>query len=402
MKYVPIPIAMLQVGQPLPVDVVSDAGQLLLRKGQPILSEQHREKLHGFNASTRPEDAMAWQRAYERMVHSMLREGIDTDVIARAPMPSEIKELDYQVGQELRGSWADLLEVLRGILYQGGLAINPVTRLASIEKKALALLREDPDDSLFRLFQALTDDSLGYCATHALLCLAVCELTCEKLAVPEFDREPLRHGALTMNIGMARDQDSMTRQGTDLTDWQRKLVHDHGQLGADLLMTLGVDDADHLDIVRWHHHPEAPEGLPRNLASRRLLALADSFVARTAARKTRASQSVVKAVKSKVMGADGDALGVGSAMAQAVGFYPPGTYVRLLRGEIAVSVQRGARANTPWVIVLVDKDGMPTVKYQCQSTSEPAQAISGPVNFETIKVAVSADKVKRARERIPS
>jgi hypothetical protein len=142
--------------------------------------------------------------------------------------------------------------------------------------------------------------------------------------------------------------------------------------------------------------------LPRNLASRRLLALADSFVARTAARKTRASQSVVKAVKSMVMGAEGDALGVGSAMAQAVGFYPPGTYVRLLRGEIAVSVQRGERANTPWVIVLVDKDGMPTVKYHCQSTSEPAHAISGPVNFQSIKVAVSPDKVKRARERIPS
>jgi hypothetical protein len=45
LKYVPIPIAMLEVGKPLPVDILSASGQLLLRKGQPVVSEQHRDKL---------------------------------------------------------------------------------------------------------------------------------------------------------------------------------------------------------------------------------------------------------------------------------------------------------------------------------------------------------------------
>ena len=45
MKYFPIPVAMLEIGKPLPVDVWSASGNLLLRKGQPVLSEQHREKL---------------------------------------------------------------------------------------------------------------------------------------------------------------------------------------------------------------------------------------------------------------------------------------------------------------------------------------------------------------------
>ena len=44
MKYVPIPIAMLEVGRPLPIDIWSDTGQLLLKKGQPVVSEQHRDK----------------------------------------------------------------------------------------------------------------------------------------------------------------------------------------------------------------------------------------------------------------------------------------------------------------------------------------------------------------------
>lgn len=402
MKYVPIPIALLEVGKPLPVNVVSATGQLLLRKGQPIVSEQHREKLHAFNASTTASDAQAWQRAYERMVHELLRSGMDVQDIARAPMPSEIRETDYVVGRQLDGGWLDLQEVLRGILYQGGLAINPMQRLADIQKKVVSLVHADADDSLFCLFQALTDESLGYCATHALLCAVMCELTATKLGLDAMQRHSLVAAALTMNIGMAREQDSMARQGTAITEWQRKFIADHPAHGAEILAGFGVDDADQLAIVRWHHAPDDARADARNLAARRLLAMADSFVARMAARRTRASQSAVKAVKTMVLNAQGDAVGVGSAMAQAVGFYPPGSYVQLVNGEVAVSVKRGLRANMPWVITIADKEGMPAVKYHGKNTADPALAIAAPVNFEKIRVVVNLERVRRVRERIPT
>lgn len=401
MKYVPIPIAMLAVGKPLPVDVWSDSGKLLLKKGQPVVSEQHKVKLHSFNAGTTPTDGLAWQRAYERMVHAMLREGVDLIEIANATMPSEIREGDYAVGQEAKGGWLDLQAVLRGILYQGGLAINPAGRLEGIKIRALALLKESPDDSLFCLYQALGDDALGYCATHALLCFVICELTGQKLGWSLADREPLHAATLTMNIAMAREQDSMARQSSPLSEWQRALIKEHAQKSAAVLAGFGWDEADLVDIVRWHHGSEEPETMPRNLGRRRLLGLADSFVAQTAARKTRSSQSAVKAVKSMVMGAQGDALGVSSAMAQAVGFYPPGSYVLLANGETAVSVQRGVRANTPWVISIVGKDGMPINTYICRDTGTPQYAIQAPVTFENIRVTVQAEKIRRARERIP-
>ena len=402
MKYVPIPVAMLAVGKPLPVDAWSESGQLLLKKGQPIVSEQHKEKLHSFNAGTTPGDALAWQRAYERMVHALLREGVDLQVIANATMPSEIREVDYVVGQEARGGWLDLQAVLRGILYQGGLAINPAGRLEGIKTRALALLKENPDDSLFCLYQALGDESLGYCATHALLCFVICELTAQKLGWGVADREPLHGAALTMNIAMAREQDSMARQSSALTDWQRSLIQDHPAKGAEVLAGFGWDDADLIDTVRWHHLPEEPTAIPRNLARRRLLSLADSFVAQTVARKTRAAQSAVKAVKTMVLGADGDSVGLSSALAQAVGFYPPGSYVMLANGETAVSAQRGQRANTPWVISVLDKDSMPVTAYVCRDSSQAAYAIQSPVTFDKLRVSIQVDKVRRARERIPN
>ncbi len=400
MKYLPIPIALLEVGKPLPVDVLSDAGQLLLRAGQPITSEQHRDKLHAFKACTHLADGLAWQRAYERMIHQMLQNGADVRELARASMPSEILESDYLNPQLQNGGWLDVQEVLRGILYQGGLAINPLARLKGLEEKVLSLLQQDADASLFALFQALTDNRLGYCATHALLCAVVCELTATKLGLPGPQRKPLIAAALTMNIGMARDQDRMASQATAINDWQRVLVAEHAARSEEMLRALGVVDAAQLDLVRWHHEPDAPLGLPANQTARRLLHLADVFVARTAARGTRSAQSPVAAVKSMVFGG-GAELGLGSAMAQAVGFYPPGSYVKLVNGEIAVAVQRGERANTPWVISIVGNDAMPLFRYQCKSTAEPREAIAAAVNFESIKVAVSAEKVQKARERIP-
>jgi hypothetical protein len=400
MKYVPIPVAMLAVGQPLPVDVWSASGQLLLRKGQPVASEEHRNKLHAHNASSTPADAMAWQRSYERMVHALLSQGVDVEEVSRVPMPSEIRESDYVVSRQLDGGWLDLQEVLRGILYQGGLAINPLERLFGVEKKAMALLKADVDDSLFCLFQALADTAQGYCATHALLCAVVCDMTARKLAMVQPQREALVSAALLMNIGMARDQDSLARQQSAPTPWQRTLIQEHPLRSVEILQGFGFDDPQVLDMVRWHHDPATEDGLEVNVLARRVLSMADGFIAKLAGRKTRASLSPVKAVKSMVMGAEGIGLGVGSAMAQAAGFYPPGTYVMLANGETALSVQRGERANTPWVISILDKDGVALGKYLCKETTTPACTIAGGVTAENVRVTVNIERVRKAREKI--
>ncbi len=400
MKYVPIPVELLEVGKPLPVDVWSASGQLLLRKGQPVTSEDHREKLQAHNASSTPTDALAWQRSYERMVHALLTAGADVETISRAPMPSEIRTSDYVVGEPFNGGWLDLQEVLRGVLYQGGLAVSPLERLAGIEKKALHLLQADADDSLFCLFQALADTTQGYCASHALLCAVVCHMSALKLAIPEPQRAALVTAALLMNIGMARDQDSLARQNTAPTDWQRTLIQQHPQKSVAILQDFGIEDAEVLDIVRWHHEPDSAEGLPSTAMARQVLAMADVFVAKMAARKTRVSMSPVKAVKSMVMGAEGAAQGIASAMAQAAGFYPPGTYVKLANGETAVSVQRGARANTPWVIPILDKDGVALGKQLCKETTAPAYTIAAAVPVENVRVTLSVERVRKARAGI--
>ena len=389
------------MGKPIPVNVWSGTGQLLLRKGQQLTSEQDKDRLRTHQAVSTALEAMAWQRAFERMLYEMLRDGMSVNDIAHATMPGEILERDYVEGQQVKGGWLDVQEVLRGFLYHAGLSINPHRRLAGIEAKALELLQADPDDSLFCLFQALASDTLGYCATHALLCAVVCELTALKLGMDAVQRKSLLGAALTMNIGMALEQDSMVRQSSALTEEQRALIRDHAPKSVAVLAGMGLDDGDLLDIVRWHHAPESPEGLPRNQLSRRILSIADVFVAKMAARKTRAPLSPLDAAKSIYVGAAAEVAAVSAAMAAAVGFYPPGSYVQLASGEIAVVVQRGARANTPWVIGIVDKKGLPQASSPCRNTAEAANAIQAPVSFRKIRQTVSLERVRRERAKIP-
>lgn len=150
---------------------------------------------------------------------------------------------------------------MRDLLYQGADASNPLPRLQGIEEKAQALLRRDPDEALFVLFQALHDLRLGYCATHALLAVVAAALTADKLEQPEDSPALLLRSALVMNIGMARPQDSLARQLKPPNPVQRQIIAAHGPADTDILRSFGLHELELLSLVQWHHQPEGRAGL---------------------------------------------------------------------------------------------------------------------------------------------
>lgn len=397
MTYVPIPVERLELGKPLPVDVWAPDGRLLLRRGQPLLSEQHREMLHAHQAGMTEGDAQAWQKSYDRLLHTLQAEGAAPDTLAHTALPAEILETDYTADHEVLGGWLDLQELLSGLLHQGKAARHALSRLAGIERRALDLLTSDPDQCLFVLFQALEDPTLGYCATHALLAAVTCELTASKLGMPQDARQTLFRAALLMNIGMAQDQDRLATQSSALIEPQRRLIREHSQQSCEILQQMGIEDASLLDLVRWHHDLDESDALAPNWLSRRLLRMADCFVAKMAPRKTRLAMSALIAARSLVLGVTTDTATLGSAMATVIGFYPPGSYVQLLNGEKAVVAERGAHANQPHVVSIVNAGGMPLSPYLYRDTADPHFVIRSPVNAEKIKVRVNLEKVLKAR-----
>lgn len=397
MIYVPVPVHLLEVGRTIPVDIWDKSGKLLLRKGHGLQSEQHREMLAAHEASMTQSDAQAWQRSHERLVHAMLRAGRSTLEIAQKPMPEVILESDYLVGPDDQpGSWLVLRERLQGLLYQAQDAHEPAQRIEGLQRGAVTLLAQEPDQSLFVLFQSLADPALGYCATHALLSAVVCELTAEKVGMPISERQSLFTAALLMNIGMARAQDGLSQQNVVPNDVQRHLIREHPERSVDILRGFGLADENLLDIVRWHHEPEAAAGSQSVRQGRRMLRVADVFVAKLAARKTRLAMSPLGAAKAMVLDSAAQTSSLASAVATAVGFYPPGTYVQLVSGERAVVVARGPRAHDAHVVSIISAGGMPLAHYQFRDVRQSRYAIRAPVNAEKIKVLVNVEKAFKA------
>ena len=216
------------------------------------------------------------------------------------------------------------------------------------------------------------------------------------MQVADFVRPVLVLSALTMNIGMAKEQDKLARQSAPPSTAQRQVIRDHAQAGALMLRDFGVANEDWLDLVGLHHEADETLGLARNLECRRILRCADGFVAKIAARATRLGLSALGAAKAVLVSATGPQARVGSALATAVSFYPPGTYVALANGEIAVSAQRGVAANTPMVVSAMHADGMPLGHYLLRDTSLSEFAIRSPVSPQRIRLKISAPQVRKA------
>ncbi len=401
------------------MDIRNPQGQLLLRRGELLVDEAHLQRLRAHKPCISVADARAWQRAYERAVQRQLRDGSLSHDLLLDQLPATIEAQDYAElpTQFLKGGWLDAQEVLRVLLFHGGLAMDPLPRLRMMEERAMQWLQTDADDSMLSLFQALATPSLGYCATHALLCLVITQLTAEKLGLPQAQRRALRMAALTMNIGIGRIQDAMALQTTPLTPAQRAQVQARPQISHDILQGFGLDDPLVLDLVRWHHEPANSQALADKLLPRLVLHLANVLVAKMASRQTRSSlvpktaeralyldavahQSPADHATASSNAAEGAlSLQVSAAMASAIGFFPPGSYVRLTNGDTAICVRRGAQANTPWVVPIADSNSMPYGHFTAYDASR-THGIAQAVNFEKVRLSLNLEKIRRARDRV--
>ena len=400
MKYIALPLPRIELGKPVPVNVWDAHGTLLIRKGQAILNEHHKEVLQQHGACATEPDFKAWQRAYDRQIYALFRDGASIGQISRSLMPTEILDIDYVVGFDVKGGWLDLHEVLNGLLYQGAAARNALERLEGIHARAAKLVQANADDCLFTLFQLLPDRSVPYSAKHALLSATLCELTARKLEVPDYLRPVLFQSALMMNIAMAREQDEMARQTIALTPAQKALIQEHPQRSVEVLRGFGVVNGDLLDMVGGHRAQDHFSGQARNLACCQILSVADQFIAKMAARATRPGLSAISAAKSMFTETDPDMVRIGSAMTTAVGFYPPGTYVTLANGETAVAVRRGVTAHSPLVASLIDAKGNALAQYVGRDTRDKQFAVTAPVSPDVLKLKVNAEKIDKAMSRL--
>jgi hypothetical protein len=264
--------------------------------------------------------------------------------------------------EDLLGLWSDLESGL-GILLGSPLSVQEFEqRVWQYDRWMQALLQRDADVGIYLLFQLATNSSVGYSASHSLVCATLCHLLAAELKLEAKERDSLVHAALTMNIAMTELQDELALQTEKLSPPQLEVVRQHAPKGGLMLAkNLGVSDPLWTEVVSSHHdeYTEKIELrlLPPHKRLVRILRVVDRYAAMISPRKSREGRSTTESVRTIMTGVNAYNDEIGHALVRAVGLCPPGTYVRLEDNTLAIVMRRSPRPNLPHVAVVTGADG---------------------------------------------
>ena len=157
----------------------------------------------------------------------------------------------------------------------------------------------------------------------------------------------------------------------------------------------GVDDPLWLDAVAQHHEKADGSGYPQGLREvgelGAVLRYIDVFLAKMAPRAMRAPLSTQMAARQLFQEEGGGP--VSSSIIKEFGIYPPGEFIQLKSGEMAVVVRRSANARAPQAAAITDWNGMPMINTVERDTAKPEFAIVSVVSDKSLVLHVPPERL---------
>lgn len=301
-----------------------------------------------------------------------------------------LNESEYE---DLLSLWSDL-EAGLGIILGSPASIHEFDqRVWQYDRWMQTLLQRDTDVGLYLLFQLATNSAVGYSASHALVSAVLCHLTAVELGLEQKERDSMVHAALTMNIAMTTLQDQLAGQLEKPSTNQQDAIRAHPVKGGMMLANIGVLDELWLDVVTNHHDEKTDKGEFRQVSPTvrlaRIVRLVDRYAAMISPRRNRAGRSATDSARS-VMGDVGEqADEIGHALVRTVGLCPPGTYVRLDNGEIAVVMRRSGKPNHPHVAIVLGETGELVGQPRLHRTAQGSPQIRSALAAAAVKVRLN-------------
>jgi HD-GYP domain-containing protein (c-di-GMP phosphodiesterase class II) len=262
--------------------------------------------------------------------------------------------------------------------------------LREVADVLVALADRYPDKVLFQILRHDQTRLQSYGVSHSLHCAAVSCLTGKRLGWSDTDRKRIVAAAMSMNLSMIELQGRLAVQAAPPSPEQRSLIQDHPHRSAELLREAGVDDPLWLAAVEQHHERVDGAGYPTGRTDvaefAQALHYVDVFTAKLSARSSRQPLPPNRAAREIFTGSNGHPLA--ASLVKEFGIYPPGCFVRLASGEIAIVIHRGETVNTPVVACLTRPNGQPMMRPVRRETTAKDSAIVALVADADVMVRV--------------
>ncbi|OWQ86352.1 hypothetical protein CDN99_21225 [Roseateles aquatilis] len=383
------------MGQVLTFSLRDAAGHLLFASGHPLPDTPQVRDLLARGPFVQAHETREYQRALAHKLDTMMLQGASLSALANAKAeykPTQPMRLTPPTAPAHTAIWSDLQWHAQQVL-RDPRRPDFLVRLTQLQDTALTRLTQQPDASLATLIHDAGLEPERYSARHALLSLVLAEMTTRQLGWGEGRRRALGLAALTMNLGIAQQQDQHALLTETLAPAQREQLAGHGDRAASLLLEVGVTDEAWLGAVRLHH-----DAGPGPLAGRadgellgRLLRRIDLYGARLSPRRNRRALSAAQAARAVYLDELQRPDEAGAALIKAIGLYPPGSLVRLTGGEEGMVLKRGHSANEPIVAALVGRSGTPLTVPVLRDTRLPGQTITASLAPHEIRLRINMD-----------
>jgi len=365
----------LPVGKPLPHDLVDNLGRLLVAKGCAIESPEKVEELLGRGVTY-----------MDQMTTASTGGG---GISPRQSGPSK-RFVEANPFERI----SDAIDELERLCCSEGPTRNFESQIKTLASIVANSCDSDPDAALASLVLSQRN---SYAIKHQVDVAILAAVVGQKMGIPQADRVSIVCAALTMNISMLEYQDWLQSQASKLSEDELFVIHKHPLEGVTMLAQAGVRDLVWLQTVASHHESPDGTGYPRGLSGEanmpvggQILRISDMYTARLSARAFNLTESANATL------ADILAMGRKQALAQgtteqfikALGFYPPGSFVRLACGEIGIVVRRGKALNQPVVYSLLTSSGGNLGAPVRRETSMERFAVAGLVPRGEVNVKI--------------
>jgi len=359
---------LLLLDKPLPWDVFDNSGALLLCKGYKLTRESQREVL---------------------MARGLY---VEEGLISTQKHTPETRGFDpFRL-------WDSIISELEALLRNMRIEVDFCGQLESLAKLIHELSQRSPDTALAAII--LTGQK-QYPIIHSIHVGVMCDLVAQRLGWLPDRRLSLVCAALTMNLAMLDLQQTLCSQRIAPSASQRHEIHRHPQMAKELLTEVGVTDNAWLRAVNEHHERLGGGGYPFGITAPSedalLIQTADIFTAKVSPRAARKPVSPQEAARSLYLeSGGGERNPFVAVLIKEIGIYPPGTFVALANGEIAVVTRRGDSANTPQVLSLVSPQGMSYAAPLPRNTERKSFEVATVIPRDQVKVQINVEKIWRS------
>lgn len=390
MTLIPFSRQYLRLNEALPFGVRDGTGRLLLAAGARLDRAELLTELQAAELFADETESSEWRRRLNGALSTMVLKNESLKNIANA-RPAEAEKDKPGVREKgFLEQWNELAMVLDGAIRDMRPDTAWMARLMAVHERASRLLERRLDATLYHLIFTAGHSTERYSTHHGLLCMVIARESARTLGWSEALVGSLDMAALTMNASMRKLQDALAAGDPMITTAMRAGINGHAQASAQLLQEAGVADPIWIEVVRAHHDDSNKQRplaeLDEAQRAARVLRRVDVFAAKLSKRQSRAPMSPVQAAREACLGASGTPDEIGAALLKSVGLYPPGSFVQLANGEMAIVIARGPRANLPVVASLVSASGSPMGVPTVRDTLDKRYAVKCALNASAVKV----------------